>query len=146
MGLCNGLGEMVLAGFGGTTIAKARANRGMIKSINETSHQAWLKKTLAALPEGSRLLDAGVGELKNRQYCDHLEYVSQEFCQYQGSVGGHRKKACNLKAGIPRASIWSTTSPDPKRFSNWNSDCQWELVRGTSTRNHPFGWNGAPAR
>lgn len=54
------------------------------KNINELNRQAWLKKTLSALPAGSRILDAGAGELKNRQHCGHLEYVSQDFCQYKG--------------------------------------------------------------
>lgn len=59
-----------------------------IKDINEIQRQAWLKQTLASLPQGIRLLDAGAGELKNRQYCGHLDYVSQDFCQYQGKGGG----------------------------------------------------------
>lgn len=59
-----------------------------IKDINESNRQLWLKKTLATIPQNSRLLDAGAGELKNRQYCGHLEYVSQDFCQYQGVTGG----------------------------------------------------------
>lgn len=29
------------------------------------------------LPAGNRLLDAGAGELKNRQYCGHQDYVSR---------------------------------------------------------------------
>ena len=59
-----------------------------IKDVNEIQRQAWLKQTLAAVPKGARLLDAGAGELKNRKYCDHLNYVSQDFCQYQGAGGG----------------------------------------------------------
>ena len=59
-----------------------------IKDVNEIQRQAWLKQTLAFVPKGARLLDAGAGELKNRQYCDHLNYVSQDFCQYQGAGGG----------------------------------------------------------
>ncbi len=51
---------------------------------NESLRQAWLKKALCGLEEGSRILDAGAGELKNKQYCEHLEYVSQDFCQYKG--------------------------------------------------------------
>lgn len=51
-----------------------------IKNINEIDRQAWLKQTLTALPKGARLLDVGAGELKNRQYCGHLDYVSQDFC------------------------------------------------------------------
>lgn len=54
------------------------------KEINEGPRQAWLKRTLAALPTGARILDAGAGELKNRHHCRHLEYVSQDFCQYDG--------------------------------------------------------------
>lgn len=56
----------------------------MFKDINEINRQAWLKQSLNALPSGARLLDAGAGELKNRQYCAHLDYVSQDFCQYRG--------------------------------------------------------------
>lgn len=57
----------------------------LIKNKNEISRQKWLSETLAALPSGVRLLDAGAGELKNKKYCEHLEYVSQDFCQYQGA-------------------------------------------------------------
>lgn len=56
--------------------------------INQSSRQKWLVKTLAGLPAGGRILDAGAGELRNRQYCEHLEYVSQDFCQYKGQSGG----------------------------------------------------------
>jgi SAM-dependent methyltransferase len=60
----------------------------MFKNTNEIDRQTWLKKTIAAVPVGSRLLDAGAGELQNRHLCKHLEYVSQDFCQYEGSRGG----------------------------------------------------------
>ena len=56
----------------------------MFKNINEENRQSWIEKTLARLPEGARILDAGTGELKNRQYCENLQYVSQDFCQYDG--------------------------------------------------------------
>lgn len=54
------------------------------RNINEENRQAWLRKTLAALPKGIRILDAGAGELRNRPLCNHLAYVSQDFCQYDG--------------------------------------------------------------
>ena len=57
-------------------------------NTNELKRQVWLKKTLATLPAGSRILYAGAGELKNRQHCGHLEYVSQDFGQYEGQQGG----------------------------------------------------------
>jgi len=58
------------------------------RNINEESRQIWLTKTLSALPEGLRILDAGAGELRNRPLCDHLIYVSQDFCQYDGEGDG----------------------------------------------------------
>lgn len=67
------------------------------KNINEINRQAWLKKTLAALPAGLRILDAGAGELKNRQHCKHLDYVSQDFCQYQGCGGGAINEGLQVK-------------------------------------------------
>ncbi len=60
----------------------------MYKNINELNRQTWLKKNLSALPTGARILDAGAGEQKYRQYCEHLAYVSQDFCEYQGVGGG----------------------------------------------------------
>ncbi|TSA56879.1 MAG: hypothetical protein D4R39_03380, partial [Methylophilaceae bacterium] len=82
----------------------------LIKNINEIDRQAWLKQILTALPQGARILDAGAGELKNRQYCGHLDYVSQDLCQYQGAGGGRLMKVCRPIAGTPRALTWSATS------------------------------------
>lgn len=42
----------------------------------------WTEKVLAKIPKGSRVLDAGAGECKNKKYCQHLTYVSQDFCEY----------------------------------------------------------------
>ena len=60
----------------------------LYKNINEINRQAWLRKTLLQLPEGTRILDAGAGELGNRPLCSHLDYVSQDFCQYDGTGDG----------------------------------------------------------
>lgn len=62
------------------------------KNHNENNRQAWLKQVLLELPSGLRILDAGAGELKNRRFCQHLEYVSQDFCQYQGVSGEHAEE------------------------------------------------------
>jgi SAM-dependent methyltransferase len=58
------------------------------EDINRLNRQAWLKKTLAGIRTGQRILDAGAGELQNRRLCDHLLYVSQDFCQYSGTQSG----------------------------------------------------------
>lgn len=45
----------------------------------------WTKKAIGLIEPGSKVLDAGAGECKNKQYCAHLKYVSQDFCQYERS-------------------------------------------------------------
>lgn len=56
---------------------------------NESVRNEWLEKTLKSIPKGLKILDAGAGELKNKKYCAHLDYVSQDFCQYDGSGDGN---------------------------------------------------------
>ncbi|MBU4376148.1 MAG: class I SAM-dependent methyltransferase [Candidatus Omnitrophica bacterium] len=70
--------------------------------INKDNRQAWLKKALAGIPAGFRILDAGAGRLDNKPLCSHLVYVSQDFCRYDG-VGDGR--------GLP-VSGWDTSRID----------------------------------
>lgn len=58
------------------------------RNINEKNRAEWLKKVISALPSGIRILDAGAGELRNKELCNHLIYVSQDFCQYEGVGDG----------------------------------------------------------
>jgi len=58
----------------------------LMHDVNEENRQSWLEAVLAELPQGSRFLDAGAGEQKNRKHCAHLDYVSQDFCQYNDST------------------------------------------------------------
>ena len=58
-------------------------------NTNEDKRNLWLRQTLGSLPAGLRILDAGAGELRNNILCEHLHYVSQDVCQYEGS--GDRK-------------------------------------------------------
>lgn len=76
----------------------------LFRNINEDARQSWLSKTLSNLPPGGRILDAGAGELKNRRYCDHLDYVSQDFCQYQGA-GSHPDEGLQIQG-------WDTSRVD----------------------------------
>lgn len=55
---------------------------------NEEFRLNWLNQKLGMLKRGQRLLDAGAGELKNKIYCKHLIYVSQDLCQYEGKGDG----------------------------------------------------------
>lgn len=77
-------------------------NNMFTQNINEENRQVWLKKTLSALPRGARILDAGAGELRNRPLCNHLDYVSQDFCQYEGAGDGK-----GLQTGL-----WDTSQID----------------------------------
>lgn len=56
----------------------------MNRNTNESMRQMWLKNALSALPVGAKILDVGAEELKNFEYCAHLNYTSQDFCQYKG--------------------------------------------------------------
>jgi len=55
---------------------------------NQQNREAWLSKVLSAIPAGSRILDAGAGELRNKKICTHLHYVSQDLCAYHGDGDG----------------------------------------------------------
>jgi SAM-dependent methyltransferase len=55
---------------------------------NESTREAWLELALQQIPAGSRILDAGAGQLRHRKLCGHLDYVSQDFAQYDGSGDG----------------------------------------------------------
>lgn len=58
----------------------------MFLNRNEEDRQRFIKDSLSLVQPGAKLLDAGAGELKNRRFCLHLDYVSQDFCQYTGSI------------------------------------------------------------
>jgi SAM-dependent methyltransferase len=55
---------------------------------NESTRATWVEQTLAKIPSGSRILDAGAGEQRFRPLCSHLRYVSQDFAQYDGAGDG----------------------------------------------------------
>ncbi|MFN3193509.1 MAG: class I SAM-dependent methyltransferase [Aureliella sp.] len=51
---------------------------------NQISREQWLEAAIGRIPVGSRLLDAGAGTQQYKRFCDHLDYVSQDFAQYDG--------------------------------------------------------------
>jgi SAM-dependent methyltransferase len=69
---------------------------------NEEARNRWLAQTLAAIPSGWRILDAGAGELRNKPLCSQLIYVSRDVCQYEG-----RGNARGLQTGT-----WDTSKVD----------------------------------
>ena len=52
---------------------------------NAQTRDSWIESVLTALPAGTRLLDAGAGEMQYKKFCGHLDYVSQDLSAYDGS-------------------------------------------------------------
>ncbi len=61
---------------------------GQCGTRNAQNRDAWLERTLTAIAPGSRILDAGAGELQYKRFCAHLDYISQDFAQYDGKGVG----------------------------------------------------------
>lgn len=55
-----------------------------IGTHNQSAREIWLQNALLKVPAGLRILDAGAGECQYRKFCDHLDYVSQDFAKYDG--------------------------------------------------------------
>lgn len=55
------------------------------EASNEKIRNNWISGQLAKLEEGNKILDAGAGELRWKEACSHLRYVSQDFCEYNGA-------------------------------------------------------------
>src|SRR5512138_639710 len=82
----NGLSKKVLQ--------RLLGKKGQVGTTNLIDRERWLEQTLKKIPSGCRILDAGAGELKYKKFCQHLNYVSQDFAQYDGKGDGaglHRK-------------------------------------------------------
>lgn len=59
-------------------------NPGNVGKTNLSAREKWLQETLLKIPAGAKILDAGAGELQYKKYCLHLNYISQDFAQYDG--------------------------------------------------------------
>ena len=55
--------------------------------LNSINRDNWVIKELNLLPPGSKVIDVGAGEQRYKMYCGNLDYISQDFCQYDGK--GH---------------------------------------------------------
>lgn len=85
-----------------------------IGTKNQDNREKWLEGVIKSIPANSRILDAGAGELQYKKYCDHLDYVSQDFGDYDGvgnSSGLQMSNWDNSKIDI-RSDITSIPQPD----------------------------------
>lgn len=81
---------------------------------NAETRDVWVKKTLSRMPSGLRILDAGAGTGRYREFCSHLKYVSQDFCKYNGKnsgVGLQTRTSAGLDVDI-RCDIVDIPEPD----------------------------------
>jgi ubiquinone/menaquinone biosynthesis C-methylase UbiE len=80
---------------------------------NQSDREKWLKEVIKKIPPGQRLLDAGAGELQYKKFCAHLDYVSQDFAQYDGQ--GDRQGLQTTKWDQSQLDIVSdiTNIPEP---------------------------------
>lgn len=58
--------------------------RPSVGKSNESTRERWLEEALKSIPDNSRILDAGAGTQQYRKFCGHLNYVSQDFGEYDG--------------------------------------------------------------
>lgn len=71
-------------------------------TTNESTRIKWIEDTLGKIPAGLTILDAGAGECPFKSSCAHLNYISQDFAQYEGTgnVGLQTGKWDNSKIDI----------------------------------------------
>ena len=56
-----------------------------VGTTNEETRVRWIESTLKKIPAGATILDAGAGESQFKKFCAHLNYVAQDFAQYEGT-------------------------------------------------------------
>ena len=75
---------------------------------NSKGREEWIAEQLKNIPAGKKILDAGAGNQKYRVFCEHLDYVSQDFGEYddiekkEGLIGGQpwKSKECDIVCDI----------------------------------------------
>jgi ubiquinone/menaquinone biosynthesis C-methylase UbiE len=63
---------------------RSMRNCNGVGTRNELEREAWVRQRLEKIPAGSRLLDAGAGEQRFKKFCEHLQYIAQDFGRYDG--------------------------------------------------------------
>lgn len=56
-----------------------------VGTTNEENRVQWIEAFLKKIPPGLTLLDAGAGESQFKKFCSHLNYIAQDFGQYDGN-------------------------------------------------------------
>lgn len=56
-----------------------------VGTTNDSERERRVAERLGKIARGSRILDAGAGELRYKKHCGHLDYVAQDFGGYDGA-------------------------------------------------------------
>ncbi len=86
---------------------------------SEKIRENWIEKQLAKLPKNAKLLDAGAGEAYYQRYCQHLQYISQDFCQYDGQ--GDKKGIQTGKRDFSKINIVSDITKIPVKSASFDA-------------------------
>ena len=86
---------------------------------NQSIRDVFVQNELAMVHDGARLLDAGAGSQRYRDFCEHLDYVSQDFGSYSVdekvtivNVEGSATSEYRYGPIDIRGDIWDIASPD----------------------------------
>ena len=89
---------------------------GSCGTLHRSNRVEWVKKRLAEIPAGSRILDAGAGEQQYKPFCAHLNYISQDLARYDGRGNGIGHQIDQLQGEYPsRLDIVSDITMIPLR-------------------------------
>ncbi|MFC1549983.1 class I SAM-dependent methyltransferase [Candidatus Neomarinimicrobiota bacterium] len=51
---------------------------------NQSNRDNWVRHSLSQLKNGLKILDAGAGQMRYKESCTHLKYISQDLAEYDG--------------------------------------------------------------
>jgi len=62
-----------------------------LADFNRLNRDRWVARQAGCLSAGSRVLDVGAGPARYRELFAHCEYLTQDFCRYEGTKDGLMK-------------------------------------------------------
>jgi SAM-dependent methyltransferase len=75
-----------------------RGKIAALANFNRINRDAWVARQAKRLPAGTRVLDVGAGPARYRELFAHCAYLTQDFCQYEGTKDGLLKEEWEYKA------------------------------------------------
>jgi SAM-dependent methyltransferase len=63
-----------------------------LANFSSRFREKWIADRARTLPPGARVLDAGAGQCPYRRHFAHVDYKTQDFAKYQGTVDGLQKE------------------------------------------------------